>query len=318
MTATLKLLDDPTPTTHLPAPDEAITGEVVTLLSKEEARKLTANLHQNLENAQELIIEAFEKRVWLSLGYKSWNAYITYEFTGLTLTPPKEDRLTAVVSYAEAGMSTRAISAVTGLSVGSISRLQSKARETGLLAEERESVGLDGKVRHYRTTDPSDKANELGIDLDAAILDTPASAFGIGALKESKPKNTTKTSAPASKPTKDADASKGKDSTVPNGTVEEGPVDDLLNTGFENISYLMGQLTEQIQNLVMSNNDKNFTSQQYPYSLVQELLRSMASSAHLLKRLNLGPDLLGEHEQVASQLETIVTNLDTELEAIRQ
>lgn len=312
MTATLSLLEDLAPDT-LDTTDTALSGEVVNLMSKAEARKLTDRLRTNLEHTQELIIKAYTNKVWLSLDYKSWDAYITYEFTGMTLTPPKEERLGAISSYTQAGMSTRAISAVTGLSPATVYRAQNKAQASGLLQEQKTTKSLDGRERPFRKNDPADKAHGLGIDLDEAILDTPAVAFGIGSLGQAKAKHEPSV---LSKPATPETWPQDEKPTVSNET-DENATDTLLATGFENIEFLYKQLTEQIQEQVMSNEDKNFVPEQYPYSLISELLRSMASSAHLLKRLNLSPDLLGEHEQIASQLETIVTNLDTELAALR-
>lgn len=297
MTATLNIID------ALPA----ISGEIVTIISEDEARQLTSRLHKNLEDTQALVLEAFEKKIWLALGYTSWNEYITGEFSGLELTPPKEDRLETIATYTQAGMSTRAISAVTGLSPATVARTQKKAHEHGMLPDEKITKTLDGREIRYshKKSEPTPKSADF--EIDESILDAPASALGIAPLTSSKSKS------PEPKTKKPVVANTN---TVSNETADT-PADDLMATGFENTGYLLNQLSDQIKTLVLGNGDKNFSAEDYPFELVQSLLRSMASSAHLLKRLNLTADLIDSHEDVATQLETIVANLDAELSALR-
>ena len=61
-------------------------------------------------------VKAFQGRAWVALGYESWDSYCDAEFDGGRLQLPREQRREVVASLAEAGMSTRAIAAATGMS----------------------------------------------------------------------------------------------------------------------------------------------------------------------------------------------------------
>lgn len=294
-----------TATLTLPAFEnvEALAGEIVDVANKAEARSITAKLHNHLENAQELVIEAFEKKVWIALGYKSWNAYVTYEFDGLALNPPKEDRVSAIAQYTAAGMSTRAISAVTGLSKATVNRAVNQAQDAGLLPDEVISQGLDGLERTYKR---AEKPAEPSIfDIPADILDASADAAGIGTIGN-----------PASKPVA-APAKKTDSAPVQKETVPVAAAEDLNRTGFNNAEYLMLELIEQVKNLVLGNNDENFSADQYSQRFVMNTVRALASTAHLLRRMDIQPDLFGGEQDISAQLETVVANLDKELARLR-
>lgn len=90
------------------------TGEVVELLSEDDARDLTDRIVSNLEVTWDLVVECYQRRAWDALGYDSWNHYCTQEFGASAIRLPKEDRREAVASLRDAGLSTRAIAAATG------------------------------------------------------------------------------------------------------------------------------------------------------------------------------------------------------------
>lgn len=87
----------------------------VMVLGAEEARDLTNRIRQTGSVLWALIVKAFDGRVWESLGYESWDAYCDAEFDGARLKLPREERREVVASLREAGMSTRAIAAATGM-----------------------------------------------------------------------------------------------------------------------------------------------------------------------------------------------------------
>lgn len=287
-----------------------VSGEVLNPASREESEAITAQLRQALENTQELIIEAFQKKVWLSLGYGSWNDYVTGEFAGLELNPPKEERVSVIASYHQAGMSSRAISAVTGLSKGTIGRELKKAKEENLVADDVAVAGLDGKVRTYsKDKGQADSGPEL-FELSDELLDMPAAQVGVGSLNlEAKQK---KDSDPEGKASKKAGEPAKKKASKPAETqgMEE-------NESLRGTRALMVELSESVKRAVSEHKDKNFASHEYSWSLVEELMLCLGSVTHLLQRLHLEPTLLGDDAQVAGALETVVSNLDAELLRIR-
>jgi hypothetical protein len=85
------------------------------------AKAHTAKLQKSSEGLYELIKDAsYLGRIWLALGHKTWDAYLDAELGGIPLTLPRENRKATVVSLAQAGMSTRAIAAATGVSKSTI------------------------------------------------------------------------------------------------------------------------------------------------------------------------------------------------------
>lgn len=89
-------------------------------LSEIEARRLTNQINGALTVAWDLVITAYERRVWEPLGYASWDSYCRAEFGTARLRLPAEERAETVHSLREAGLSNRAIAAATGTSDGTV------------------------------------------------------------------------------------------------------------------------------------------------------------------------------------------------------
>lgn len=109
--------------------------------AKQAARTLTDRIKVAVEGTWLLIQDAYTSRAWSVLGYASWDAYIEAEFAGTRLALPREERAETVQSLRQAGMSIRAISAATGVSVGTVHT------DLGTCSELNTSgvTGLDGK-----------------------------------------------------------------------------------------------------------------------------------------------------------------------------
>jgi hypothetical protein len=74
----------------------------------DEARDLTNLIKSVLTKVwDELIIEAYHRRAWAALGHQSWDVYCEQEFAGCRLRLPREERIKAVYSLRENGLSTR-------------------------------------------------------------------------------------------------------------------------------------------------------------------------------------------------------------------
>lgn len=82
----------------------------------DQARKITDQIKVAIEGSWLLIMQAYEGRAWVSLGYSSWDDYCTREFGASRLRLPREERQDVVASLRESGLSLRAIETVTGVS----------------------------------------------------------------------------------------------------------------------------------------------------------------------------------------------------------
>ena len=137
------------------------TGEVVEAMSTVEAERITARIADkldaiadNLEQVLPLIGEALTRRAWEVLGYASPTAYVAERFAGALGRLAPEVRRPVVAQLSAAGMSTRAIAPVVGVSQSSVrddiqvSRTYSPAPAdvSGALPEAPAVVGMDGKA----------------------------------------------------------------------------------------------------------------------------------------------------------------------------
>lgn len=139
---------------------------------KAAARDLTDRIKVAIKGTRLLVKEAYASRAWADLGYESWETYCDVEFEEerreLTRDLTRDERRELVADLAQAGMSTRAISSVTGASHMTVQRdLQAG------VTPDRESVtpapravqGLDGKTyTQHAPAPPSDEDLFAGED----------------------------------------------------------------------------------------------------------------------------------------------------------
>jgi hypothetical protein len=86
--------------------------------------------------------DAYRDRDWQTLGYASWDAYVTEEFYGcLTRFGSGTEFKKALISLSESGMSTRAIAAAAGGSQSTVARIVKGAPESN----DSPVTGRDGK-----------------------------------------------------------------------------------------------------------------------------------------------------------------------------
>ncbi|MGP4009183.1 hypothetical protein [Streptomyces sp. 4N124] len=90
---------------------------------RDRARQLTDEIKTTLTAAWDLIMEAWETRAWVALGYDSWDDYCAEEFdSAQRLRLPREERAGIVTLMRAAGMSHRAIESATGVSRETVRR----------------------------------------------------------------------------------------------------------------------------------------------------------------------------------------------------
>lgn len=96
-------------------------------MSEAAAREVTDLIQRTGSILWGQIVRAFQGRAWVALGYLSWDEYCDAEFDGARIKLPREERTMVVGSLADAGMSTRAIAAATGLGHGTVARTLAEA-----------------------------------------------------------------------------------------------------------------------------------------------------------------------------------------------
>jgi hypothetical protein len=121
------------------------------VITEERARELVAEISVSVDGIRDRLVELYDGRGWLALGYGTWADMCETEFGSVAVGRllPREQRRELVGELTEAGMSTRAIG--TALGVPDRTARRDAARGTsGPPASN--VVGLDGKT--YRPPSP--------------------------------------------------------------------------------------------------------------------------------------------------------------------
>lgn len=137
-------------------------------LTGTEARALTDKIKIAVEGTWHLIEEAYTSRAWAALGYDTWDDYCTREFGTSRLRLPREERQEVVASLRESGLSARAISAATGLGLGTVQREISAGVPNGTPAKP--VTGTDGKTYAVKSSPQPQAETEDSEDLPVRPL----------------------------------------------------------------------------------------------------------------------------------------------------
>ncbi|SKM82675.1 Uncharacterised protein [Mycobacteroides abscessus subsp. massiliense] len=121
-----------------------------TAMSPSAARDLTESIRTCIDRAWELVVKAYTQRAWAVLGYTSWDTYCEREFGSTWFRLPRETRTEVVQSLRDAGLSTRAIAAATGVSPATVHRSITPGVSNGTPAA---VTGTDGKT--YAAAQPA-------------------------------------------------------------------------------------------------------------------------------------------------------------------
>lgn len=141
----------------------ALAEEFSADLNAVDARRLTDQIKLALDTTWQAGLRAWEGRAWIALGYKSWDEYCTKEFGTSHLRLPREERDEVIPSLRAAGMSVRAVGALTGLSKSAVQVHASSSTvqigtvdsDSGLSidgAADGETVGVDGRAYQKRAS----------------------------------------------------------------------------------------------------------------------------------------------------------------------
>jgi len=116
--------------------------ETELLLTKDEAMNLVAQYNRHYDNLVAVVLRMWNGRADLALGCDSWDSFASRFLNGYKL--PKLERKQVHQELAQAGMSTRAISSVTG--AGQTTVVRDLTPEPNGSPAPAPVTGLDGKV----------------------------------------------------------------------------------------------------------------------------------------------------------------------------
>ncbi len=100
----------------------SVSEEVEPEFTHHEALAWLDDMRHSLDVVRERVIVGWRRRVWISLGYATWQAMCDAEFTGAMIRLPRADRPAFVRELRGAGMSSRAIAAALGVSQDTAAR----------------------------------------------------------------------------------------------------------------------------------------------------------------------------------------------------
>ena len=89
-------------------------------MNKRQAQQLTKRIRQHVADLSDLVIEAFDGKIWQPMGYDSWDAYCRAEFETAYIRLPREERIITVAHMKDSGMSNRAIASALGVDEGTV------------------------------------------------------------------------------------------------------------------------------------------------------------------------------------------------------
>lgn len=127
------------------------------VLDKGAAERLVQEIRVMDAELWEKMMDLYEGRAWIALGYSSWGELCDTEFKANNFRIPREDRREIVMSMRERGMSTRAIASGIGTSQDTVNRELSASGERNRSP----ITGTDGKTYpRQERLEPSAATNE--------------------------------------------------------------------------------------------------------------------------------------------------------------
>jgi DNA-binding transcriptional ArsR family regulator len=123
------------------------------------AERIRSIAHQAVEDVLTLLEVAYQRRDWLALGHADWQTYVRQEFVQLPKYRDAVERKRIVAQLDEAGLTTRAIAAVTGTSQPTVLVDLGKSTDRNLSVGAKK--GLDGKRRPNKAAAKNVRKEEL-------------------------------------------------------------------------------------------------------------------------------------------------------------
>lgn len=280
--------------------------EVLPELTLDQAKQITKDLRQSATLLQSLCVMAYSQRIWLTMGYTSWDAYLDGEIGEERWILPRHRRGDFINQLAKEGMPTRAIASVVGLSHMSVAKEIKKAKEAGALPEDLPTIGRDGRTRKALVRKaPAAVPNEQ--------LDLPVADLGIGFFKAAESKTATPAKAQRAATDPFDTTITAVNEKLPRG--EDTPDDYLY---FPEILEVSTELEELFKKAMTANNRQAFDPGSVSQKMAQQVVHTLLAGSGLLKLFNLQPDLLGDSEQLATAVDSMVITLDEVVTTLRE
>jgi hypothetical protein len=122
-------------------------------LTPAEARRRTDDLKREAAHVVQEFGELFHRRVWLALGYESWDAYYATEFADVAVPKlPPAQRREAMSTMIEAGMPNTTIAVIFNVDAETVRRDRRQALATGSVTRDDSIVTTRGTTRSARNT----------------------------------------------------------------------------------------------------------------------------------------------------------------------
>lgn len=149
-----------------------MSTELVSTFGEAEAREFTEELKADYGSLQTKIVTAWKGRIWLALGYESWQDYLDEEFRDVSLRPPRELEEQVIGELRAAGMSTRGIASAVDMAPRTVARrVDSSTVPNGTAGDASRVIGLDGKSRPATMPKPPSQSPGDEHIVDAEIIE---------------------------------------------------------------------------------------------------------------------------------------------------
>lgn len=166
-----------------------MSTELVSTFSEAEAREFTEEIKADYGSLQTKIVTAWKGRIWLALGYESWQDYLDEEFRDVSLRPPRELEEQVIGELRAAGMSTRGIASAVDMAPRTVARrVENSTVPNGTVDDDSRVMGLDGKSRPASVAKPeSDTPSDEHIVDAEVIAEDETEDFGLASTSGLEP-----------------------------------------------------------------------------------------------------------------------------------
>lgn len=150
---------------------------LVSKFTPEEAREFIEEVKGDYGSLRTKIATMWKGRIWLALGYESWQECVDVEFANEPIRPPKELEQETIEELRSLGMSARGIATATDIPKSTVARkFEASTVPNGTVDDDERIIGLDGKSRPATqptpTTSPPAPASSGAEDIvDAEVVD---------------------------------------------------------------------------------------------------------------------------------------------------
>jgi hypothetical protein len=120
----------------------------------EQALTLIKDADKLVKDADKLVKDAYHRRVWLAMGYNTFDAWCLGEFGSAPLPVSREERPAMVLALRQAGLSQRAIASAIGVSKKTVDRDLDATESDDSVVLPDTITGLDNKERPAQQPKP--------------------------------------------------------------------------------------------------------------------------------------------------------------------